>query len=80
MTRADASSDDDLDSWEEIDGNCLKDFEKEGQLKSKIKVMVEVIAKSLCVTLYCFFRNLNWMKNGFHGMIKYFHPLFLKNV
>lgn len=52
MTRADASSDDDLDSWEEIDGNCLKDFEKEGQLKSKIKVMVEVIAKSLCVTLY----------------------------
>ena len=39
ITRADASSDDDLDGWEEIDGNCLKDFEKEGQLKPKIKVV-----------------------------------------
>lgn len=37
ITRADASSDDDLDSWEEIDDNCLKD-EKEHQSKSKPKV------------------------------------------
>ena len=35
MTLADASSDDDLDSWEEIDGDCLKDFEKESH---KLKV------------------------------------------
>lgn len=37
INRADASSDDDLDSWEEIDGNCFKDSEKEGESKPKAK-------------------------------------------
>ena len=41
MTRADASSDDDLDSWEEIDGNCVKDLETESQTEPKAKVRLQ---------------------------------------
>jgi len=39
MTLADASSDcDDLDSWEEIDENCLKDIDATDSVKPDLKV------------------------------------------